>query len=100
MPRNLKVAAMMKRAANISRPTRMAIDCHRGADALMLIGRSPSGRVAPTRLVQVPAGAQYHSPASVILVISAKAGIHRAARILMVMDPGLRRDDVREAMRA
>src|SRR5689334_23900141 len=37
MSPNLKVAAMMKRPAKISRPTIMAIDCHSGVCVLVLI---------------------------------------------------------------
>src|SRR5829696_9309930 len=38
MPMNLKPAAMIKMPANMMRPTRAAIECHKGAEVVIVIG--------------------------------------------------------------
>ena len=38
MPMNLKLAAMIKMPAKMMRPTRAAIECHKGGEVAMLIG--------------------------------------------------------------
>src|SRR5215213_3792152 len=38
MPMNLKLAAMTKTPANMMRPARAAIECHRGGDVVLVIG--------------------------------------------------------------